>query len=324
MTEWLIWLVAFVVGVAMIVWGAETFAEHLGKAATRLGVGAFALALLLAGAEPEELATVIAASARGAPGIAFGDIIGSNVAMCLVALGLGAVMVPLSFSRRVFIYALAAVPVSILSVSLVWDGQLSRLEGAVLVGLYVAYVAAIWRFERAPPVLGEVEELIEAEAEFSAASPTARQRRVGIELALVLAGLAAMAMGALLLVEAVRQITGVEETQTKLGLTLVGFATAFELVVLVWSAVRRGSTDVALAGVIGSFGYNMTMSLGAGALVQPIRVSDATSLHAPALIMIGLFVGVIALAIPTRRLERFAGVALLAGYPVFVLLVVAF
>lgn len=324
MSEWLLWLVVLVIGVGVIVWGAETFAEHLGKAATRLGVGAFALALLLAGAEPEELATVIAASARGAPGIAFGDIIGSNVAMCLVALGLGAALMPLPFSRRVFMYALAAVPVSILSVGLVWDGELSRIEGAVLVGLYVVYVAAIWWFERAPPVLGEVEELIEAEEELAVVPGAGRrQRRVGIELGLVFAGLAAMAIGAMLLVEAVRQITGVEETQTKLGLTVVGFATAFELVILVWSAVRRGSTDVALAGVVGSFGYNATMSLGAGALVRPIQVSDATSLHAPALIMIGLFVGVIALAIPTRRLERLAGVALLAGYPAFVLLVVA-
>ncbi len=124
------------------------------------------------------------------------------------------------------------------------------------------------------------------------------------------------------MVEAVRQITGVEETQTKLGLTVVGFATAFELVVLVWSAVRRGSTDVALARVVGSFGYNVTMSLGAGALVNRIQVSDATRLHVPVLIMIGLFVGTIALAIPTRRLERLAGTGLLLGYPVFVLLVV--
>lgn len=321
MGEWLIWLAALVVGVAMIVWGAETFAEHLGKAAIRLGVGTFALALLLAGAEPEELATVIAASARGAPGIAFGDIIGSNVAMCLVALGLGAALMPLPFSTRVFTYALAAVPVSIVSVALVWDGRLSRLEGLLLAGLYVAYVAAIWWFERAPPVLGEVEELIEAEEELSGVPDVVRHRRVGIELALVLAGLATMAVGASVLVEAVRQLTGVEETQTKLGLTVVGFATAFELVMLVWSSVRRGSTDVALAGVVGSFGYNMTMSLGAGALVAPIEVKHAASLHVPALVMVGLLVGVLALAAPTRRLERLAGAGLLVGYPVFVLLV---
>ena len=139
--SYLLWLPVLVVGVAMIVWGAETFAEHLGKASARLGVGAFALALLLAGAEPEELATVVAASLRHAPGIAFGDIIGSNVAMCLVALGLGASMAPLRFTKRVLLYELAAVPVSVLSVAMIWDGQLSRLEGAILIGLTLC----MWR-----------------------------------------------------------------------------------------------------------------------------------------------------------------------------------
>ncbi len=76
---WPLWIALLVVGVAMIVWGAENFAEHLSTAAARLGVGAFALALLLAGAEPEELETVVAAAVRDAPGIAFGDIIGSNI-----------------------------------------------------------------------------------------------------------------------------------------------------------------------------------------------------------------------------------------------------
>jgi cation:H+ antiporter len=319
--SWLLWLSVLVVGVGLIVWGAETFAENLGKAATRLGVGAFALALLLAGAEPEELATVVAATLRDAPGIGFGDIIGTNIAMCLVALGLGAAMAPLVFTQRVFLYALAAVPVSVLSVLLVWDGQLSRFEGAVLVLLYVAYVGAIWAFERAPPVLGEVEELLEAEEELAEEPAQQRAGRVGMELALVLAGLAAMAIGAALLVEAVRQISDVEETQTQIGLTLVAFATAFELVVLVWSAVRRGATDVALAGVVGSFGYNLTMSLGAGALVRPLAIADATTLHVPAVAMIVLFAGIIAIALPSHRLQRWTGVGLLAAYPVYALLV---
>ena len=173
----LLWVLLLVAGVAAIVWGAEQFAEHLSTAAARLGVGAFALALLLAGAEPEELATVVVASLRNAPGIAFGDIIGANVTMCLVALGLGAVLVPLHFTTRVLRYALAAVPISAISLVLAWDGELSRLEGAALVALYVAYVAAIWLFERKPPALGEVEELIEAEEE--AGAHPARTRETG-------------------------------------------------------------------------------------------------------------------------------------------------
>jgi hypothetical protein len=57
-------LLAIVVGVGGIVWGAETFAEHLAPAAVALGVSSFALAMLLAGAEPEELATGIVGSPR--------------------------------------------------------------------------------------------------------------------------------------------------------------------------------------------------------------------------------------------------------------------
>ena len=60
-----LWLAAMVAGTAAIVWGAERFAEHLADASKRLGVTASALAVLLAGAEPEELATVVTASARG-------------------------------------------------------------------------------------------------------------------------------------------------------------------------------------------------------------------------------------------------------------------
>ena len=310
-----------VVGTGLIVWGAETFAEHLGRAATRLGVGAFALALLLAGAEPEELATVVTASLRDAPAIGFGDIIGANVAVCLVALGLGASMMTLHISPRVLVYAFCAVPVSVVGVALIWDGSLSRLEGAVLVALYAAYVGAIWLFERAPPALGEVEELREAEEELSG-ERAPRQGRVGIELMLVFAGLAGMAVGASLLVEAVRQITDVESNQIKLGLTIVGFATAFELVVLVWSAVRRDAIEVALAGVVGSYGYNLTMSLGAGALVKPLRISDAASLHVPAVLMLASFFAIVLLALPKRRLDRRAGIGLLAAYPVYLFVVI--
>lgn len=208
---------AFAVGVALIVWGAEAFAEHLGRASVQLGVSAFALALLLAGAEPEELATVVVASLRGSPGIAFGDVVGANVVICLVALGVGAV---------------------------------------------------IWLVERRPPALGEVGELAEAREAAEAGGP----RRVGRDLAFVPAGVIGMAGGATLLVEAVQRFTGVEATQTRLGLTLVGFATGFELVVLAWSAARRGISEAVVAG--GSNRHQIT----APHAVQP-SVSDTSSIQ---------------------------------------------
>jgi len=97
----ILWLLAFGAGVALIVWGAKAFAEHLGRASVQLGVSSFALALLLAGAEPEELATSVVASLRGSPGIALGDVVGANVVICLVALGVGAWLTPLPFRTAV-------------------------------------------------------------------------------------------------------------------------------------------------------------------------------------------------------------------------------
>jgi cation:H+ antiporter len=76
---------------------------------------------------------------------------------------------------------------------------------------------------------------------------------VGKELAVVLAGLGAMVVGATLLVDGVRELVDAEADQTRVSLTIVGFVTGFELVVLAWSAARRGISDAVVAGVVGSY-----------------------------------------------------------------------
>ncbi len=304
----ILWVIVLLVTVGAIVWGAEIFAEHLGSAAAGLGVSSFALALLLAGAEPEELATAVAAALRGSPGVALGDVIGANVTICLVALGVGAVIRPLPF-RDAFRYAVFGLPLGVLGAFFAWDGVVDRREGAILVLLYIAYVGAIWYLEKRPPALGEVGEIAEY------------REPAGYDLLFVLGGIVSMAVGATVLVEAVRRITMIESMQTKLGLTVVGFATGFELVVLAWSASRRGASEAVVAGVVGSFSYNVTMTLGAAAIARPLILHNTQSLHRPLVFMLIAFSIVIVLASRRRELNRFAGVVLLLGYPAFVFLV---
>jgi cation:H+ antiporter len=302
--------VGVLAGAALIVGSAELFAEHLGAAAARLGVTTFALALLLAGAEPEELATTVTGSLRHVPAVAFGDVIGANIAVCLVALGVGALVAPLPFGAKVRPYALLGLPIAALSVAIAWDGHVGRSGGIVLVGAYVAYVASIWVRERRPPTLGETGEV-----EVDAADRGAHSAR---DVTFVLGGLVGMIGGAVLLVEGLRGITDVQATQTDLSLTLIGFATAFELVVLAWSSARRGITEAAVAAVVGSFAYNATMSLGVAALARPLRVADAGSLHVPLLLMFAAFALVLLLALPPGRLTRGRGALLVATYPLFI------
>lgn len=304
-------LLLLLLGVALIVWGAELFAEHLAAASARLGVTTFALALLLAGAEPEELATAIGAGVRDVPAVAFGDVVGANAAVCLVALAVGALVAPLPFSPSTRRYAVLALPAGVVAVIFAWDGAVGRAEGAVLVIAYVAYVAVIWVRERRPPSLGETAEVDEA------ASATARTR-VGRELLLVMIGTVGIVAGAALLVEAVRTFTDVEADQTRLSLTVVGFATAFELVVLAWSSARRGITDAVVAAVVGSYAYNATMTLGAAAVLTPLEITDASLLHLPMVAMLLALVAVLALSRRTGRLTRADAAALLGGYLAFI------
>jgi len=296
-------------GTAAIVWGAERFAEHLADASKRLGVTAFALAVLLAGAEPEELATVVTASARNVDGVAFGDVIGANAAIVTIALGAGAWIVTIPFGSRIRRYAIGGLVAGILAAGLMWDGEIGRGEGIVLVAAYVGFVAAIWLSERRPPALGEAGELDEALDEGG---------RIGADLGWVVVGLTALTAGSIVLVEGVRQITEIEQTQTRLGLTVVGFATAFELVVLAWSASRHGVTEAVVAGVVGSYAYNMTMSLGVGALVAPISLGDSELLHGPLVVMLALMLVAILLAVRHDALDRRDAIVLVLGYPVFV------
>jgi cation:H+ antiporter len=310
-------LVLLVVGVVLIVWGAERFAEHLVAASSRLGVTTFALAVLLAGAEPEELATAVAAGARDVPAVAFGDVVGANAAICLVALAVGALVAPLPFAPTTRRYAVLALPAGVLAVVFAWDGEVGRLDGLVLVAAYTAYVALIWVRERRPPSLGETGELDDV------ATSGASTSRVGRDLVLVVIGTAAIVVGATLLVEAVRRLTDVEADQTRLSLTVVGFATAFELVVLAWSSARRGISDAVVAAVVGSYAYNATMTLGAAAVITPLDIADASLLHIPMLGMLAALGLVLALGSRTGRLARSDAAVLLCGYVLFVAVSVA-
>ncbi len=308
-----LWGLLIITGVGLIVWGAETFAEHLGPAAVRLRVSTLALALLLAGAEPEELATAVTASLRDLPAVAIGDVVGANIAICLVALGVGAWIAPLPFNTRVRRYGLLGLPLGLAAGACLWDGQVGRPEGLLLVGLYILFVVVIGWAEHQVPALGETGEIQEA-------LETSRLSPLGPNLLWVLAGLAAMVSGSVLLVESVRQISAGEGFQLQLSLTLVGFATAFELVVLAWSTARRGASEAAVAGVVGSFAYNVTMTLGMAALVRPLRVAEPGRLHLPLAAMeIALGLALL-LALPRGRLDRRAGGILLITYPVLMVI----
>jgi cation:H+ antiporter len=302
----------------LLVAGAELFVENTAAAGRRLGVSVLAVAVLLAGAEPEELVTAVLAAAQGRPGLAVGDAVGANVTMLTAALGASALARPLPVGPRVRLYALGAALAGALALLALLDGRVGRGEGVLLLVAYAVLVAALWRRERTPPVLGELAELDPDPDPDSDLDPEAGGRSPGVALALVVVGLGVMtAGGAAAVGGATRVVALLGRSDEAVGLVVLALATTAELFALVLAALRRGVEEVAVAAVVGSAAYNATATLGAAALTAPLVVDGVLGAAAAAAV---LPLAVVVLA-RSGRLGRPAGAALLAAYAVYVVLV---
>ena len=296
-----------VLAAGLLVGGAELFVENAAVAARRLGLTVLAVAVLLAGAEPEELVTAVLAAAQDRPGLAVGDAIGANVTMLTAALGLAALVRPLPVGRRTRLYAAGSVVAGVLALLALRSG-VSRLDGALLVGAYAGLVALVWWRERTPPAIGELAEVDDDGDD--------EDRAPGLALLLVVVGLALMTAGGVAAVEGATRV--VEQTatgDTAVGLTVLALATTAELFAIVLAAARRGVEEVAVAAVVGSAAYNATATLGAAALVTPLPAEGAVG----AAVLAAVLPLAVVAAGARGLLGRAAGAGLLLTYVAFVL-----
>lgn len=266
-------------------------------------------ALLLAGAEPEELVTAVLAAVRGHPGLAAGDALGANVTMLTAVLGLAALVRPLPFSGRVRSYALLSSATGLGAVAVVADGHAGRVEGVLLLLAYAVGVGVVWWREKAPPVLGELAEGAEDDDD---GDGDGRPPAVGLLLAL--AGVGVMTAGGAVAVEgATRVVRLLGQSDTSVGLTVLALVTTAELFALVVAAARRGVAEIAVAGVVGSATCNATLTLGAAAAARPLTTGPVLG---PA-IAAALLPAVLVVVARSGRLGRLPGAVLVAGYAVF-------
>ena len=300
-------VLALVLGAVLLTAGAEAFAEHVTAASSRLGVSVLALGILLAGAEPEEAVTAMLAAGQGHPALAAGDAIGANLVILTLTVGLAALVTRLPVGRRVVEYAAAASVAGALAVLFLWNGVLGRLEATVLLASYVAGVVWVWRREQEPPLLGELAELAEEAGEAEAEEPSRA-------LLVVLLGLLCMVAGGFF---AVRGAEGLVDafgvTESVVGLTVLALATSAEMVALVLAAHRRGLTEIALAGAVGSVAYNATVSLGLAAWVDPLAIGRGSPVTTVAMATAVLPLVLLA-GRRTGWFPRALGVALVASY----------
>lgn len=259
-------LVLLAVGGELLVRGAVGLSRRLGVSPLLAG-----LTIVGFGTSTPELVTSVQAALRGSPGIALGNVVGSNIANILLILGISALILPLAVRREAFRRdGIALLACTLAATGVVLLGEVTRLMGALLLAGIVAYVVIAYRGEKqAAPV--------EAEMHVHMAEDAAPEKpaNAAILIGFVVGGLIAAIIGANLLVEgaiALARSFGIPEAV--IGVSVVALGTSLpELIACVVAALRKHG-DVALGNIVGSNIYNVFGILGLTAIVRPLSVPD--------------------------------------------------
>jgi cation:H+ antiporter len=152
-------LVFIVIGLALLVFGSNWLVDSATQIATSLGVSELVIGLTIvaAGTSLPEVATSVIAALKGESDIAVGNVVGSNIFNLLGVLGIGALVAPngiavaeqvMRFDLPVMVFvALVTLPIFFI------NNRISRLEGGLLLGYYVAYVTYLVLHATASPAL---------------------------------------------------------------------------------------------------------------------------------------------------------------------------
>jgi len=299
-------------GLALLIGGAELLVRGGSSLAATLGVSPLVIGLTVVafGTSAPELATSAMASVHGEPGLAVGNVVGSNIFNVLVILGLSAAITPLSVARqllRIDVPLMAALSGAVWAIA--HGGVVARWEGALLVLGIVGYAVISVRASRT------ANTALQAEYRDELRLAGSRHRWIR-DLLLVSAGLALLVVGSRWLVIAAQSVArGFGVSELIIGLTVVACGTSLpELATSAVAALRR-HTDIAVGNVVGSNIFNLTSVLGSSAVVAHggIRVPDQSlALDLPVMVVVA--VACLPIFLSGRTVARWEGMLLLAAY----------
>jgi len=257
-------------GIAVLLAAAEVFirgAVSLAKI-LRLPPLVIGMTVVAIGTSAPELMVTLDAVLTGAPGLALGNVIGSNIANVLLILGVSCLFSPIqgpdSVNKRDGIVLIAG---SVMFALLCAQGQLSVWSGGALFVAFIGFLVSSYRKETKDESAA-AEHILEVEGIRPMAAP------VGVVGLTVLAGLAGVIWGADLLVEggvAIARVFDVPEEV--IGLTVVAFGTSLPELAASVVAAYRGHSDIAVGNVVGSNLFNILGIAGLAAMVAPLPVA---------------------------------------------------
>jgi cation:H+ antiporter len=297
-------LLFLLLGLVLLVIGGDVLVRGAVGLAARLGVSPLLIGLTVVGfgTSTPELVTSLQAAFAGAPGLALGNVVGSNIANILLILAIAALIRPFAVGRAAFGRdAVTMVLATIAASALIATDGLGRAAGFGLVAGLIAYLFVAYQIDR------------RSTANIANIGPTSSDG-LGLSVAFALGGIVLTIIGARLLVDAATEIaTVLGVSDAVIGLTLVAVGTSLPELVTSVMAALRGRSDLALGNVLGSNIYNILGVLGVTALVHPIPVA-AQIARVDVWVMLAVTLVLVVLMRTDWRVSRREGGVLLVGY----------
>jgi cation:H+ antiporter len=302
-------LVFFIGGLGLLYVGGEILVSSAAALGKRLHMSPLVAGLTIVAfaTSAPELAISVSAATNDLPGLAIGNVIGSNICNIALILGVVTILKPAPVRQTLVRRDVLVMSITTLLVpGLLLDGGLSRVEGGLLVLGIVSYVVlTVWharatRSQRTPD-----ENVVPFLTE-----------NVALNALLTVVGVVVLVTGSRLFVEASVAIAALIGVPTAVvGLSAAALGSSLPELTASIIAARHGQPEMAAGNLIGSNIFNLLLILGATSLVRPLVMRSVTPIDLGAMIVItGL---ALALMLTRARLQRKEGLVLVSVYCIY-------
>ena len=304
-------LIFIIVGIVLVLWGADRLTEGSVAVAERMNIPQIVIGLTVVamGTSMPEFCVSLISALKGTPDLAVGNVVGSNIFNSLFIVGITAAIAPMAILRATVMkdipFALVA---SVILLMMCLDGRIGRIDAAVLFSLFMIFVFMTLKSAKI-----NKQELEEENKLAEKALKRVPKMSPAMSVVWILVGLACLIGGSTLFVEGASKLaTSLGVSEAVVGLTIVAGGTSLpELATSIVSA-RKGSSGIAIGNVLGSNVFNILGILGVTGLICPMQLQGITdtdlSMLVISMIMIWFF------SFTKYIIERWEGLILSATF----------
>lgn len=285
-----------VVGVVLVLWGADRLTEGAVAVAERLRVPQIVIGLTIValGTSMPELCVSVVSALKGTPDLAVGNVVGSNVFNALLIVGVAALVAPMTILRStVFKDVPCALVASVVLLMMCQnDWVITRLDGAILFVFFLVFmqltIKGATSAQPAPQAVqaqaAEKDQLQGAEkdqpqgAEEKEASADKRPMKGWLAGLWMVVGLAALIGGSNLFVGGATEVArALNVSDAVIGLTIVAGGTSLPELATSVVAAKKGNSGIAIGNVLGSNVLNILFILGLTGMISPMHIEGITN-----------------------------------------------